>query len=76
MLRNECGKVFQNTLGGKRNYRTYDTGGANEQQKNKLNPCEHAIIDFYYYYTQFHNSHQHIACFYLFGGSTMLRFVV
>lgn len=65
MLRNECGRVFQNTLSGKRNYGTYDTGGANEQQKNKLNLSEHAIIDFYYYYTQFRSSHQHIACFYL-----------
>jgi len=67
LLRNECGKVFQNTLGGKRNYGTYDTGTANEQQKNKLNLSEHAIIDFYYYCIQFHNSHQHIGCSSLFS---------
>lgn len=35
------------------------TGGANEHQNYKLNLFEHAIIGFYYYYTEFHNSHQH-----------------
>lgn len=50
-----------------------DAGGANEQQKNKLNLFEHAIIDFYYcYYTQFYNFHQHIACFYPSGDSAIL----
>lgn len=51
-------------------------GGANEQQNYKLNLSEHAIIGFYYYYTQFHNSHQHMACFYLFGDSTGVCCVV
>lgn len=45
-------------------------------ERNKLDLFEHAIIDFYYYYTAFYNSHQHIACFYLFGDSITLCSVV